>query len=226
MFNILRLFILERVWKRLSARCASQFGKFHFRMRRLHAGRQPNSGGAQRWGVQVYEDIFKHALNRSLLLPWTFKIAQNFRRYLQSQYRSHSLPHFLEIRWHTMFTTYAQWSIPSSWSWLHTSLLQCKRGKSNCCHGTENLRNKDQPCRAKQKVKIVELLDELSPSLRLIGAVNTVVSRTPYRLPAADGSGYMQAVRVRDMMWSEKPSPSYRASSALLPSVHKVPWQR
>ena len=46
------------------------------------------------------------------------------------------------------------------------------------------------------KNKIVELLDELSPAARLIGAVNTVVNDngrlTGYN---TDGVGYMQAVR-------------------------------
>ena len=51
------------------------------------------------------------------------------------------------------------------------------------------------------KNKIVELLDELSPAARLIGAVNTVVNDngrlTGYN---TDGVGYMQAVRDAEIL--------------------------
>ena len=46
------------------------------------------------------------------------------------------------------------------------------------------------------KNKIVELLDELSPAARLIGAVNTVVNENGRLIGYnTDGIGYMQAVK-------------------------------
>ena len=66
------------------------------------------------------------------------------------------------------------------------------------------------------KNKIVELLDELSPAARLIGAVNTVVydngRLTGYN---TDGVGYMQAVRDAGYDVSGKPARFPRLLSVL-----------
>ena len=70
----------------------------------------------------------------------------------------------------------------------------------------------------------MELLDELSPAARLIGAVNTVVNDngrlTGYN---TDGVGYMQAVRDAGYDVIGKPSPSWGPVVQLLPSVHRLP---
>ena len=69
------------------------------------------------------------------------------------------------------------------------------------------------------KNKIVELLDELSPAARLIGAVNTVVNDNGYLTGYnTDGVGYMP-----DMTFMEKPLPLWELAVLQLPSVHRQP---
>ena len=74
------------------------------------------------------------------------------------------------------------------------------------------------------KNKIVELLDELSPAARLIGAVNTVVNDngrlTGYN---TDGAGYMQAVSDAGYNVIEKTITIMGPAVQLLPSVHRLP---
>ena len=64
-----------------------------------------------KWGVQIAGMIFqtRSTPDQSLLLPWTFKIIETSRRYLDPNYRSHTA---YRTSWKSggtqYFTTYAQ----------------------------------------------------------------------------------------------------------------------